>query len=301
MAVCICSGVCIQGSFIGPGLLPCVEFLMVAGGGGGGRGGGDADLFARTGGGGGAGGFCCGTVIPPANVSYNIIVGSGGAAQTNGQRTCFDFRVVCGGGYGGTKYGAGGCGGSGGGGAGWNYAGGNGIPGQGFCGGGGCEYPGSDSRFESNAGGGGGHCVMGGTIKGRFTPNTLCGGNGSTHPVNQGIAYGELCGGCYYVGGGGGGSVGPGNSGCSAGGLGGGGKGGSGNNPVICPGVAGTGGGGGGQFCCLTVGSGGSGVVILRYDSSLPDSCTTGSPCYCCTGGYKYYVFTGSGSIRFCQ
>jgi hypothetical protein len=47
-------------------------------------------------------------------------------------------------------------------------------------------------------------------------------------------------------------------------------------------------------------GSGGSGIVIIRYANTYPDAAsTTGSPTITNTGGYKIYKFTGSGSITF--
>jgi hypothetical protein len=40
--------------------------------------------------------------------------------------------------------------------------------------------------------------------------------------------------------------------------------------------------------------------VIIRYPNTLPDAAsTTGSPTFTNTGGYKYYKFTGSGTIRW--
>ncbi len=49
-----------------------------------------------------------------------------------------------------------------------------------------------------------------------------------------------------------------------------------------------------------TGGSGGSGVVIIRYPNTYPDAVsTTGLPTYTNTGGYKIYTFTASGSITF--
>jgi hypothetical protein len=45
-------------------------------------------------------------------------------------------------------------------------------------------------------------------------------------------------------------------------------------------------------------GTGGSGVVIIRWPDSLPAATsTTGSPTVTVTGGYRIYTFTGSGSI----
>jgi hypothetical protein len=103
----------------------------------------------------------------------------------------------------------------------------------------------------------------------------------------------------YYAGGGGGGAL----------GLGGGtaitaNKGGAGNSGN--PGGSGTSntGGGGGSAGRLTGGSaaggsGGSGVVIIRYADTYPAATTTGSPTVTVTGGYRIYTFTGSGSITF--
>jgi hypothetical protein len=40
--------------------------------------------------------------------------------------------------------------------------------------------------------------------------------------------------------------------------------------------------------------------VIVRYLSSNPAaSSTTGSPSVVVSGGYRYYTFTGNGSITF--
>jgi hypothetical protein len=53
---------------------------------------------------------------------------------------------------------------------------------------------------------------------------------------------------------------------------------------------------GGGQ----PTGSGGSGVVIIRYADTYGNAAsTTGSPTFSNTGGYKIYIFNGSGSITF--
>jgi hypothetical protein len=49
-----------------------------------------------------------------------------------------------------------------------------------------------------------------------------------------------------------------------------------------------------------TSGSGGKGVVIIRYPDTFPAAAsTTGSPGFTTTGGYRIYNFTGSGSITF--
>jgi hypothetical protein len=47
-------------------------------------------------------------------------------------------------------------------------------------------------------------------------------------------------------------------------------------------------------------GTGGSGIVIIRYaDSYAAASSTTGSPTITTGGGYRVYQWTTSGSITF--
>jgi hypothetical protein len=47
-------------------------------------------------------------------------------------------------------------------------------------------------------------------------------------------------------------------------------------------------------------GNGGSGFVLVRYSDSLPAAAsTTGSPSTVTSGGFRYYKFTGDGSITF--
>jgi hypothetical protein len=49
-----------------------------------------------------------------------------------------------------------------------------------------------------------------------------------------------------------------------------------------------------------SAGSGGSGIVVLRYaDTLAAASATTGSPTITVAGGYRVYKFTSSGSITF--
>lgn len=73
------------------------------------------------------------------------------------------------------------------------------------------------------------------------------------------------------------------------------------DDSTITAGAANTGGGGGASRSnnTATIGRpGGSGVVIVRYpDSYEPATSTTGFPTISVSGGYRYYVFTGSGSI----
>jgi hypothetical protein len=49
-----------------------------------------------------------------------------------------------------------------------------------------------------------------------------------------------------------------------------------------------------------TGGTGGSGVVIIRYpDTYKLATSTTGSPTVTTAGGFRVYVWTASGSITF--
>jgi hypothetical protein len=49
----------------------------------------------------------------------------------------------------------------------------------------------------------------------------------------------------------------------------------------------------------MASGSGGSGVVIIRYADTYAAASTTGSPTITVAGGYRVYKWTGSGSITF--
>lgn len=272
-----------------------VEYLVVAGGGAGGWAG-------NGGGGGGAGGALTASGYSVTSGSaITVTVGSGGSSWTNrysaggynGNESVFGSITAAGGGYGssansGTGYGSpGGNGGSGGGGAQRNNpAGGSGISGQGYAGGNGSPNSGAD------AGGGGGG--KGGVGQGAI---------GSAQGGNGGAAFEWPSGsGTYYAGGGGGAGgssdtygLGGGTSTTSQKGGGGDGEGG----PAGKNGVANTGGGAGGKNDSSN-GIGGSGVVIIRYsDSFTPAASTSGSPTYTVSGGYRYYKFTGSGSITF--
>lgn len=258
-----------------------VDYLVVAGGGGGGD---------RHGGGGGAGGYRAFTgVAVSTSTVYTITIGSGGAAGTyeagNGQGGRGVDSSLIGGAISTTSNGGGGGGtydgnpsgtyGSGGGGGGNGRPGIAGTAGQGNSGG---------SGLNPGGGGGGGAGAVGGNA------NNGSGGNGS-----------QWLDGNYYAGGGGGAwstSTGP----ATPGGLGGGGNG-DWDDANITAGTANTGGGGGASRSnnTSTIGRpGGSGVVIIRYpDSYTAAASTTGSPTITVTGGYRYYKFTGSGTITF--
>ncbi|CAK0896829.1 unnamed protein product, partial [Prorocentrum cordatum] len=263
-----------------------VEYLIVGGGGGG------------ASGGGGGGGVLQGTGLV-MSVDEVITVGTGGlggsggsgttAEATNGGDSSIGSLVA----YGGGK-GAGGSsrtassGGSGGGGAydlpSVAYA--AGVAGQGYRGG-------RSDRGGYGAGGGGGGA--GGV--GSDAPQQHYGGDGGV-----GVAS-SISGTSTYYGGGGGGGVNA-NCGCTtypggAGGLGGGGDGssyGGGGGAYFNgeDGQANTGGGGGGTDPESSLaGNGGSGIVIIKYLSSIPllqgGTVTT-------SNGYQIHTFTATGS-----
>jgi hypothetical protein len=75
---------------------------------------------------------------------------------------------------------------------------------------------------------------------------------------------------------------------------------GSGTQRVGQDGTPNTGGGGAGSTQYSTGGTGGSGVVIIRYLSFYSAAIsTTGSPITYTSGPYRVYVFNASGTITF--
>jgi len=173
---------------------------------------------------------------------------------------------------------------------------GQGTTGQGFNGG---------FNVVSSQGGGGGAGQVG--LNGAYVP----GGPFGAGPGGAGIQSAINGSATYYAGGGGGGlwnygSPGPAQGG-GLGGTGGGGRGASAltNAPTgttATAGSANTGGGGGGSSGAPVAPfmgkAGGSGLVVVRFDDTVPDaSATNGSKTT--TPGYKVYTFTQSGSIVF--
>ncbi len=259
-----------------------IEYLVVAGGGAGG--GGQSDSSMGGGGGGGAGGLLADTMSISAGTTYTVTVGAGGPGVSrqqignSGSSSALHNITTVGGGGGAYRNVSATSGGSGGGGGGTTGSnGGSGVAGPPRQG-----YNGGNGDYWNGAGGGGAGAA------GSSSPAGGAGGIGVQWPSSSGT---------YYAGGGGGGG---GEYGGSAGGLGGGGQGNwrSGN-----AGTVNTGGGGGGQAGLTssgTSGSGGSGVVIVRYSDSFGAAAsTTGSPTVTVSGGYRTYTFTGSGSITF--
>ena len=113
-----------------------------------------------------------------------------------------------------------------------------------------------------------------------------------------------------YYGGGGGGYSAEGWATGDTGGLGGGGNGAGGTvgDPAATAGTDGLGGGGGGGAGCpgspaglhpSGARDGGSGVVILRFPSSITPSATTGNPAIATDGTDSVYTWTQDGSITF--
>ena len=240
-----------------------VEYLVIAGGGGGGR--------SQGGGGGGAGGYrssvsgessgggASAEMVLSAgpSINYTVTVGAGGASRTAGSNSVFNTITSIGGGRGGGYHGRDvpTVGGSGGGGSGYGIEstagvnGAAGTTGQGYAGGNGT--PPLTSPYTSGGGGGAGGAGQNGVISGN-------GGSGIASSIT-GASVGR--------GGGGGGSGASGGAGTATDG---GGAGGSGTGGATA-GTANTGGGGGGRYFGGNGAgaAGGSGVVILRYPSSV--------------------------------
>jgi hypothetical protein len=284
--------------------LVLIDYLVVAGGGAGG---------SAYGGGGGAGGLRSsvtatgggGTlengIYISKNTNYTVTVGAGGAAGAAGynpnnfgkQGNDSVFETITS-----TKGGGGSTGaattielngGSGGGGS-DNGNIGQGTANQGYNGGG------SASAGNYGSGGGGGAGAVG------SAGNTGAGGNGGT-----GVAVSITGSSVTYAGGGGGGTYQGGTAG--TGGSGGGGNAGASgvSNPSNGnPGTANTGGGGGGSSAdpyTRVGGTGGSGVVILRWLTSAA-TITVGAGLTAdstgTSGSYSYKRITaGTGNVSF--
>ena len=285
-----------------------VEYLIVAGGGATG---------ADNDGGGGAGGVLNDSVSMPDGTTFTLTVGEGGvgigtyptgAAQNGDDSVLTDSAsltlTAVGGGRGGQRGGANGqLGGSGGGGGSYlssaGGTGGAGTPGQGNAGG----TVNSNTSPYAGAGGGGAGAAGGSGQAGAagigVNKSSII---NSTNATSAGV--GEVSGsGVWFAGGGGAGSN---TAGTLSGGLGGGGDG------VVYPssggnGMANTGGGGGG--CGSTApartnigGSGGRGVIILRYKSTrtVTTSGFTAEAGPYTEGDYKVLVIKqGTGTVIF--
>ena len=271
-----------------------VSYILVAGGGCGG---------VWHAGGGGGGGVITGTspALIPGSDTISFTIGGGGTTTdttvrgTNGSNTTATISgtsyIAQGGGAGGnydTSPALSGGSGGGGNGAGGAFAiAGSGVPGQGYPGGNGYAPAGH------TGGGGGGAGGAGGTP----TDNTTAAAGGPGYTWLNGETY---------AGGGGGGTWYGGNSyNAGPGGTGGGGRGSYSDNGAVAtfgprPGTVNTGGGGGGSGAQGGGGgnraayvTGGSGVVILRYQGSQRGTGGTVTS----SGGYTYHTFTGTGTF----
>ena len=306
------------------GFIPdSVEFLVIAGGGG----------TMAGGGGGGAGGYLSSvsgdnsgdnspslsTLTPVKDTAYTVTVGGGGAGgQTssgNGTPSVFASQTAVGGGRSRVSPGTGVTGGSGGGGGAplGTYSGGAGTANQGNAGGGGVWT----SNDRAGSGGGGGASAAGRTAY-MIGPNPYGpfygdgdGGAGQVSTIISdtlatSLSVGEVSGGSvYFAGGGGGGGRDAGTFGGASGGIGGGAPTniGNGDGPA---GQTNTGGGGGGTDYESNPkhygGAGGSGVVIIRFDSGGNTPTVGAGLTYTETTdqGYKVLVFTsGSDTITW--
>lgn len=259
------------------------DVLIVAGGGGGG---------ATGGGGGGAGGLIY-TNLALTPGTNTVTVGSGGAggvgaAGGDGGSSIFGALVAYGGGGGGRITSSGHVGGSGGGGSGWvNGAGlgGGGTAGQGNNGGDGFYVPLTNGV---NGGGGGG---AGGAGGGTFNGVSLYGGTGGV-----GVACGIAGSNVWYAGGGGGGTWGT----AGPGGRGGGGSGGASGAGASGTPCTGGGGGGGGRYpdnVLYAGGTGGCGIVMVRYRVPTNRFVQATGGAFTRTNGYGIHTFTNNGAF----
>jgi hypothetical protein len=282
-----------------------VEYLVIAGGGAGG-----SSTTQGGAGGGGAGGYRSSisgessgggaSAESPLTVStletYTVTVGAGGAGVRNyslggnGSDSVFYSITSIGGGGGGHGQNgvanSGSSGGSGGGAGHWNFngtrAGGAGTANQGYSGG-----SISSNGTERSGGGGGGAGNPGNNASNIASGN---GGNG---------LYSSVTGSSIIRAGGGGGNGNP--SYLATGGLGGGGNG-RGEQPAT-DGLDNYGAGGGGSWGLYRGGSGGSGVVILKYPSQYKVNAGSGlAATDYVVGAYRVTEFTaGTGNITFAE
>lgn len=282
-------------------LPPQTIILVVGGGGAGGQAKTDSvgDSPTVNGGGGGAGGFkeqIIGSIIDNT-ISYDVLVGSGGAPNvdddgSDGTGSHFIGGLVSlsvdGGGGGGGRghvgdtnpngHGSGHPGASGGGGSGWavNRDGGAGVGGEGNDGGTGISL-----TVYDRAGGGGGAGGIG--EQGSSGVDSISGDGG---PGLSSFASGTLE---FYCGGGGG--AGP-ESGKGTGGSGSGGNGAGGLGSPAGAGVRG-GGGGGGNLQGGAGGVGSPGIVIIRYTGHARFTGGTITT----VGDTTIHTFTSSGTL----
>jgi hypothetical protein len=278
------------------------EYLVVAGGGGGGQSlptlpGNNSYGYAD--GGGGAGGLLTGTFTLNSTKTYTAVIGAGGNVNTNGSASSLTnstdsagIASVVGGGYGGYLSNYGGVGGSGGGGqsiappantatTGSFTGGGLGTAGQGYEGANG-NAPTTPCDFFFR-----GACLIVGTMQNWRAGDGGGAGSAGLLSYSSNASNGLAVWGTTYADGG---------SGARAD---------SGTNITAANTAGGqnTGDGGSGGYSRVNgtaAGApGGSGVVIIRYPIAYGTAAaTTGSPSTYTDATYRYYKFTGSGTLR---
>ena len=239
-----------NGGFKVPSGVPNLDVLVVAGGGAGGVG----NVSGYEAGGGGAGGFIesLGVSVNPST-NYSIIVGQGGmavASPTNGMNSSAFSNTSIGGGVGGSNRGTGAVGGSGGGAA-QSSTGGLGTSGQGFAGADGANSIGGGGGGAGGAASG----INGGAAKlSSINSNYYAGGGASLNTNGSPFTIGTPgTGGGYPV---------------------------STNNASSTSAQsasANTGSGGGAGLSSVGVlnnGAGGSGIVVIRYQTDFGTSIT---------------------------
>ena len=284
-----------------------IQYLVVAGGGGG--------VLGSAGGGGGGVSYSTSTLVS-TSTPYVVTVGAGGAGTPylgsgnalNGENSSIvgdGLNVIALGGGGGGSINTNGNSGGSGGGGGYRFGAGDGLVGGSSTQTSGATYTGygypggntvTGQTQPYSGGGGGGAGAIGGSVTSAAGLAGL-GGNGRSFDISGTSTY--------YGGGGAGGAGGstyatP----ITTPALGGGGVCGGGGGTAM-NGVANTGGGAaadnrpaGNQYAAYSPGTGGSGVVIIRYPDSYPTSSTVGAT-YTNPAGYRVYTFNGSGTIIF--
>jgi hypothetical protein len=270
-----------------------VDYLVVGGGGGGGY---------QTGGGGGGGQVITGN-ISLSGGTFSVTIGAGGTGSTNnptnssssnGQTTTLSLPTpivsIGGGGGGSASEGASGVANGGGGGAG--FTGGTAVSGG---------KNGGSGGTGTNGGGGGGGGAGG---DGSSGTSDACGGIGLSSSITGTLRY--------YGGGGGGGYWWAGAASWTdkgLGGNGGGGRGGLHTSTLAQPGTPNTGGGAGGSGnsqATHVAKNGGSGIVVIRYASTV--ALATGGTITSYTGNgtngtngvvYQVHTFTADGTFSY--
>jgi len=276
-----------------------INYLVV---GGGGSGGGSGNSQGGGGGGGGGGVASSTGVSITAGTTYNITVGTGGAAASNTIGNYGTSSSLIGTGLSVTS--------NGGGGGGWgngyystspnngeNASGaGGGGGGEGYdnytytavaaSGGTGTDAGGTTPSGDEGGSGGGGAGGAGTSSSGTSGHIGGTGGDGSAYSITgTSVKYGAGGGGGAFTTAGAGGTYGGGIGAAAA--------------SYAANGTAGYGGGGGGSYGCTACasGAGGSGVVIISFATGIPYIATGNQP-PTFSGGNTILTYNGSGTFQ---